>query len=65
MGQNFHRNRSISLHFQGKHVFTFCAEIQVSADNLRAKNFVEIALSRSVSEINTVLHFTLCRYPVC
>ena len=29
-----------------------------SADTLWAKNFVEIALSRSVSEINTFLHFT-------
>ena len=29
-----------------------------SADTLRVKNFVEIALSRSVSEINTFLYFT-------
>ena len=29
-----------------------------SADTLWVKNFVEIALSRSVSEINTFLHFT-------
>ena len=29
-----------------------------SADTLRVKNFVEIDLSRSVSEINTYLHFT-------
>ena len=30
-----------------------------SADTLRVKNFLEIALSRSVSEINTFLNFTL------
>ena len=29
-----------------------------SADTLWVKNFVEIALSRSVSEINMFLHFT-------
>ena len=29
-----------------------------SADNLRVKNFVEIALSCSISEINRFLHFT-------
>ena len=29
-----------------------------SVDNLRVKNFVEIALSHSVSEINTFLCFT-------
>ena len=29
-----------------------------SADNLRVKNFVEITLSRSISEINRFLHFT-------
>ena len=29
-----------------------------SADNLRVKNFLEIALSHSVSEINTFLCFT-------
>ena len=28
-----------------------------SADTLWVKNFVEIALSRSVSDINTFLHF--------
>ena len=30
-----------------------------SADTLRVKNFVEIALSRTISEINTFLRFTL------
>ena len=29
-----------------------------SADNLRVKNFMEIALSRSISEINGLLRFT-------
>ena len=29
-----------------------------SADNLRIKNFMEIALSRSISEINRFLCFT-------
>ena len=29
-----------------------------SADNLWVKNFVEIALSRSISKINVFLHFT-------
>ena len=29
-----------------------------SADNLQVKNFVEITLSRSISEINRVLRFT-------
>ena len=29
-----------------------------SADNLQVKNFVEIALSRSISEINGFLRFT-------
>ena len=29
-----------------------------SADTLRVKNFVETALSRTVSEINAFLHFT-------
>ena len=48
--------------------FAFYAEIQNghpkgkspvdSADNLRIKNFIEIALSRSVSEINTFFCFT-------
>ena len=59
-GQTFCRNRSISLRFRDKHVFLFNAEIQDGrqklpvdfADTLRVKNFVEIALPRSVSEIN-------------
>ena len=41
--------------------FAFYAEIQKSpvdsADNLQVKIFVEIALSRSISEINRFLHF--------
>ena len=74
MGQKFHQNHSISLHFRDKHVFAFKAEIQdghqkwrendfceklpvVSADTLWVKNFVEIALSRSASEINAFLRF--------
>ena len=37
----------------------FCEIMPVdSADTLRVKNFVEIALSCSVSEINTFMHFT-------
>ena len=37
----------------------FCEKLPVdSADTLWVKNFVEVALSRSVSEINTFLHFT-------
>ena len=37
----------------------FCEKSPVdSADTLRVKNFVEIALSCSISEINTFLHFT-------
>ena len=37
----------------------FCEIMPVdSADTLWVKNFVEIALSRSVSEINMFLHFT-------
>ena len=36
----------------------FCKKSPVdSPDTLRVKNFVEIALSRSVSEINAFLHF--------
>ena len=39
--------------------FFFCEIMPLdSTDTLRVKNFVEIALSRSVSEINTFLHFT-------
>ena len=75
VGQNFRRNRSISLRFRDKRIFVFNTEIQDgrqkwrenvffceimpvdSADTLWVKNFVEIALSRSVSEINTFLHF--------
>ena len=42
-----------------ENVFFFCEIMPVdSADTLRVKNFVEIALSRSVSEINMFLHFT-------
>ena len=75
MGQKFHRNRSISLHFRDKGVFTFKAEIQDgrqkwrendfweklpvhSAYSLWVKNFFEIALSRSICEINVFLRFT-------
>ena len=37
----------------------FCEIMPVdSVDTLWVKNFVEIALSRSVSEINMLLHFT-------
>ena len=73
-GQKFHRNRSISLHFEDKCTFVFFAEIQDgrqnwrinkfwekspvdSADILCVNNFVKIALSRTVSEINKFLHF--------
>ena len=75
MGQNFHRNCSISLRFRDKQVFAFNAEVQHgrqkwresdfckkwpvdSADTLWVKIFVKIALSRSVSKINTFLHLT-------
>ena len=73
MGQKFCRNRSITLRFQDKRVFAFKAEIQDgqkwrennfwekvavdSADTLQFKNFVEIALSHSVSEINAFFSF--------
>ena len=37
----------------------FCENSQVdSADTLWVQNFVEIALSRTISEINALLHFT-------
>ena len=69
VGQKFRQNRSISLHFEDKHVFAFYAKIQdgrqkwrendfwekspvASPNTLQLKNFVKIALSRSVSEIN-------------
>ena len=71
-GQKFCGNRSISLRFWNKRVFTFNAKLQDgrqkwqennfckkwpvdSVDTLWVKNFVEIALSCSVSEINPVL----------
>ena len=40
----------------GKAIFEKCC--QYTADTLRVKNLVEIALSRTVSKINTLLHFT-------
>ena len=64
VGQKFHRNRSILLCFRDKCIFVFNTEIQDGHQEwwenffLRVKNFVEIALSRSVSEINMFLHFT-------
>ena len=43
----------------GGKMFFFCEIMPVdSADTVRVKNFVEIAQFRSVSEINTFLHFT-------
>ena len=73
-GQKFRRNRSFSLRYQDKRVFAFNAEIQDGrqkgrendfseksldyADKLRVKNCIEIALSRSVSEINAFLRLT-------
>ena len=43
----------------GGKMFFFCDKMPVgSADTLRVKNFVEIAPSCSVSEINTFLYFT-------
>ena len=37
----------------------FCETLPVdSADTLRIKNFIEIALARSISEINAFLSFT-------
>ena len=61
MGQKFRQNRSTSLRFQDKQVFAFNAEIQdgrQKSDTLWVKNFVEIALSCSISEINTFLCLT-------
>ena len=61
MVTNFHQNRSISNRFQDKYVFALYAEIQDckmspvhSADTLQIHNFVEIALSCTVSEINAL-----------
>ena len=67
VGQKFCRNRSISLRYQDNHVLRlteiqdgrqkwrendFCKKSPVdSADTLRVKSFVEIALSRSVIKI--------------
>ena len=42
---------------RGKHFFCEIMLVE-STDTLRIKNYVEIALSRSVFEINTFLHFT-------
>ena len=50
-GQKFCQKRSILLHFGEKSPVD-------SADILRVKNYVEIALSRSISEINAFLHLT-------
>ena len=74
VGQNFHRNRSSLLLFRDKRVFAFYTEIQHgrkkwrendfsenvpdSADTVGVKNFIGIALARSVSEINVFLRFT-------
>ena len=67
-GQKFRQNRSILLCFRDKCLFAFYAQIQHekwrendfwekspvdSADTLRIKLFLEIALSHSFSEINT------------
>ena len=64
-------NCSISLHFRDKWIFVlyagiqkwrennFCEKMPVdSADTMRIKIFIEITLSRSISEINTFLCFT-------
>ena len=68
MDQKFHRNRSISHGFQDTGIFVFCNFCEKfknsekppldSADTLWVKNFVEIALSRSISEINAFLCVT-------
>ena len=67
--QKFRQNRSSSLGFRDKCIFTSCAEIQDGrqkwrendfcenfpvdyADTLRVKNFVNIALSHTISQIN-------------
>ena len=67
-GQKFHRNHFISHRFrdiiQDGHLkwweTNFWEKLPVeSKANLWAKNFNEIALSRTVSEINVFLRFTL------
>ena len=70
MGQKFRRNRSISHGFQDffQGIFVlcnFCEKFENSekppvdsADTLGVKNFVEIAMSHSISEINGFLRFT-------
>ena len=71
MGKNFRLNRSISHGFQDTSIFVFyhfCEKFEnskwpsflkigfiISRDTLWVKNFVEITLSRSVSEINAFL----------
>ena len=68
MGQKFHQNRSSLHRFRDKHILAFYTEIQDgqkclgndfgenlpvdSEHTLRVKNFIKIALARSVSEIN-------------
>ena len=53
----FNRNSRWPPKVTGK--YFFCEIMPVdSADTLWVKNFVEIPLSRSVSEINTFLYFT-------
>ena len=42
----------VGKQFLGKNLSDDCA------DTMGVKNFVEIALSRTVSEINALLHFT-------